>query len=135
MGLKGSIQACRHGVFTREVTCKRGRSFRLGGRSSCIQSWLCHWLYATAAAAAESLSRVQLCVTLWTAARKAPLSIGFSRQEYWSGLPCPPPGDLLDPGIEPRFSALQADSLPLSHQGSPSYIYILLATLFSNLII
>ena len=39
--------------------------------------------------------------TLWTATRQAPLSMGFSRQEYWSGLPCPPPGDLLDLGIEP----------------------------------
>ena len=44
---------------------------------------------------------------------------GFSRQEYWSGLPCPPPGDLPDPGTKPRSPALQADSLPLSHQGSP----------------
>ena len=40
-------------------------------------------------------------LTLWTVASQAPLSMGFSRQEYWSGLPCPPPGDLLDPGIEP----------------------------------
>ena len=44
---------------------------------------------------------------------QAPLSMGFSRQEYWSGLPCPPPGDLPDPGIEPRSLALQADSLQL----------------------
>ena len=46
----------------------------------------------------------QSCLTLcdlWTVARQAPLSMGFSRQEYWSGLPCPPPGDLPDPGIEP----------------------------------
>jgi len=43
----------------------------------------------------------------------------FSRQEYWSGLPCPPPGDLPDPGIEPAAPALQADSLPLSHKGNP----------------
>ena len=53
-------------------------------------------------------------------ARQAPLSMGFSSQEYWSGLPCPPPGDLPDPGIEPAspmFPALQADSLLLSHQG------------------
>ena len=48
------------------------------------------------------LSRAQLFVTLWTAARQAPLSMGFSRQEYWSGLPCPPPGDLPDPGIKPQ---------------------------------
>ena len=45
-------------------------------------------------------SRIRLFVTLWTVARQAPLSIGFSRQEYWSGLPCPFPGDLLHPGIE-----------------------------------
>ena len=60
--------------------------------------------------------------TLWTVAHQAPLSMGFSRQEYWSGLPCPPPGDLPDPGIKPispAAPALQADSLPLSHQGSP----------------
>ena len=46
-------------------------------------------------------SSVQLCATPWTTACQAPLSIGFSRQEYWSGLPCPPPGDLPDPEIEP----------------------------------
>ena len=46
-------------------------------------------------------SRVQLFATLWTVAHQAPLSMGFSRQEYWSGLPCPPPGDLPDPGIKP----------------------------------
>ena len=44
---------------------------------------------------------LQLCPTLWTIACQALLSMGFSRQEYWSGLPCPPPGDLLHPGIEP----------------------------------
>ena len=46
-------------------------------------------------------SRVCLFATPWTLARQAPLLMGFSRQEYWSGLPCPPPGDLPDPGIEP----------------------------------
>ena len=51
-------------------------------------------------------------VTLWIVACQAPLSMGFYRQEYWSGLPCPSPGDLPDPGIEPRFPALQTDSLP-----------------------
>ena len=52
--------------------------------------------------------------------------MGFSRQEYWNGLPCPPPGDLPNPGIEPMSpvsSALQADSLPLNHRGSPLLIY------------
>ena len=58
-----------------------------------------------------------LFATLWTVAYQAPLSIGFSRQEYWSGLPCPAPGDLPDPGIEPESPASQVDSLLLSHQG------------------
>ena len=62
-------------------------------------------------------SRVQVLVTLWTVAHRA-LSMGFSRQEYWSDLPCPLPGDLPDPGIEAGSPALQADSW-LSHQGSP----------------
>ena len=46
-------------------------------------------------------SHVRLFVTLWTVDHQAPLSMGFSRQEYWSGLPCPPPGDLPNPKIEP----------------------------------
>ena len=64
-------------------------------------------------------SRVCLCVTPWTIAHQAPLSMGFSRPGYWSGLSFPFPGDLPNPGIEPGSSALQADSLLLSHQGSP----------------
>ena len=59
-----------------------------------------------------SLSRVQLLETLWTIAHQAPLSKGFSRQEYWSGLPFPSPGELLDPGIKPGFPELGTDSLP-----------------------
>ena len=58
----------------------------------------------------KSLSRVRLFVTPWTAAYQAPPSMGFSRQEYWSGLPFPSPGDLPNPGFEPRSSALQVDS-------------------------
>ena len=50
-------------------------------------------------------SHVQLCATLWTVAHQASLSMQFSRQEYWSGLPCPPPGDLPDPRIKPKPSA------------------------------
>ena len=60
-------------------------------------------------------SHVRLFVTPWTVARQAPLSVEFSRQEYWSGFPCPPPGDLPDSGIKPEAPALQADSLLLSH--------------------
>ena len=59
----------------------------------------------------KSLSRVQLFATLWTVAHQAPLSMGFSRQEYWSGLPFPSPGDLPSPGIEPGSPALWADAL------------------------
>ena len=58
------------------------------------------------------LSCVRLFVISWTVPRQAPLSLGFSRQEYWSGLPFPYPGDLPDPGIEAESPALQADSLP-----------------------
>ena len=56
-------------------------------------------------------SRVPLFVTVWTVAHQAPLSMKFSRQEYWNGLPFPSPGDLPDPGIEPGSSALEADAL------------------------
>ena len=59
----------------------------------------------------KPLSRVQLFATPWIAAYQAPLSMGFSRQEYWSGLPFPSPGDLPNPGIEPRSPALEADAL------------------------
>ena len=62
-------------------------------------------------------SHVQFFVTLWTIARQAPLSIGFSRQGYWSGLPCPPPGDLPNSGIELASLmslAVAGGSLPLA---------------------
>ena len=60
----------------------------------------------------QPLSRIGLSVTPWTVVHQTPLSMGFSRQEYWSGLPFPSPGYLPDPGIEPRSPAMQADSLP-----------------------
>ena len=63
------------------------------------------------------LSQVWLFATPWTVAYQAPLSMGFSRQEYWSGLPFPSPGDLPDSGIEPRSPALQADALPSEPPG------------------
>ena len=67
----------------------------------------------------KSLSRVQLFLTPWTAACQAPLSMGFSRQEYWSGEPFPSPGDLPDPGIKPRSPTLQADALTSEPPGKP----------------
>ena len=67
----------------------------------------------------KSLSCVQLFATPWTVAYQAPLSMEFSRQEYWTGLPFPSPGDLPDPGIKPRSPALQADALPSEPPGKP----------------
>ena len=69
-----------------------------------------------------SLSRVQLFVTPWTVAHQASPSMEFSRHEYWSGLPFPSPGDLHDPGIEPRSPALQAEALPSE---PPGYLLII----------
>ena len=67
-----------------------------------------------------SRCHVLFFATPWTAVCQTPLSMGFSRQEYWSGLPFPPLGDLPDPGSEPASPVWQVNSLPLSHQGSPS---------------
>ena len=67
----------------------------------------------------KSLSRVRLAATPWTAAHQAPLSMGFSRQEYWSGLPFPSPGDHPDPGIEPKSPTLQPDALTSEPPGKP----------------
>ena len=66
----------------------------------------------------KSLSRVWLCDP-WTVAQQAPPSMGFSRQEYWSGLPFPSPGDLPDPGIKPRSPTVQADALTSAPPGKP----------------
>ena len=74
----------------------------------------------------NSLSHVRLFATPWTVTYQAHLSMEFSRQEYWSGLPFPSPGDLPDPGIEPRSPALQAD--PLTSE--PVYR----GTLYNNMI-
>ena len=67
---------------------------------------------------------------------QAPLSMEFSRQEYWGGLPCPPPGDLPDPGIKPGSPALQADSLPAEPPGNPIWshlgLYLILLVLTSR---
>ena len=76
---------------------------------------------------AWALSRfrhVQLFVTPWTVVCQAPLSMGFSRQEYWSGVPCPPPGDFPDSGIEPGSLMLlhwQVGSLSLAPPGKPPF--------------
>ena len=78
--------------------------------------WTVHWkmvkvinsMLCTHACVLSCFSHIQLFKILWSVARQAPLSMGFSRQEYWSGLPCPPPGDLPDPGMEPTSPAAPA---------------------------
>ena len=88
-------------------------------------------------------TRVWLFVTLWAIVHQASLSIGFSKQEYWSGLPHPPPGDLPDPGMNlclPPSPALQADSLPTGSVGKltaltyffPSFEPVCCSTSYSN---
>ena len=62
---------------------------------------------------------MQLFAALWNLTHQAPLSMRFSRQEYWSGLPCPSPGHLPNPRIEPRSPALRTDSLPSKPPGKP----------------
>ena len=91
-----------------------------------MDSFICKEMIMT-----YSLSCIPLFATPWTVAHQAPLSVGFSRQEYWSGLPCPSPGNLPHPdqGSNPGllnhkqilYLSLQADSLLSSHQGSPIY--------------
>ena len=79
-------------------------------------SFICIYTYK---GKAKSLICVWLFVTPWTEGHQAPLSMGFSRQEYWSGLPFPSPGDLPDPGTEPVSPALQADALLFEPPGKP----------------
>ena len=86
-----------------------------------IESFLCYAMLCR-------FNHVRLFVTLWTLACQAPLSMGFSRQEYWSGLPCLPPEDLPDPGSKPTISLSNLhwqDSLPLTLPGKPleSFLY------------
>ena len=84
------------------------KSYYLLKAFSTLDCTLCHFIC------------VRLFVTPWTVAHQAPLSMGFSWQEHWSRLPCPPPGDLPDPGTEPESPAspaLQADSLPAEPSG------------------
>ena len=99
----------------------------------------------TRACVLSGFSRVQLFATLWTVSRQVSLSIRFSRQEHWTGLPCPPPGNLPNPGIEPAPNhafcapALQADSLPAEPLGKPllllfTYSLIFHSTLYRTLV-
>ena len=81
-----------------------------------LSSWAghLHWWWFSRSVVADSCDPQ-------TVAHQGPLSLRYSRQEYWSGLPFPSPGDLPDAGVEPGSSALQADSLPTEPQGKPSH--------------
>ena len=70
-------------------------------------------------------------VTPWAVANQVPLSTGFGRQGYWSGLPFPAPGDLLDPGIEPGSPALQVDFLPTDYEERPKDLIFVVKVCFS----
>ena len=72
----------------------------------------------------KSLSHVRLSAAPWTVAYQASLSMGFSRQEYWSGLPFPSPGDLPNPGIKPESPALEADALTSEPPGKPRTVIL-----------
>ena len=87
--------------------------------------FLCLWDFpGNDTGASANAKSLQSCPTLWTVACQAPLSMGFPRQEYWSGLPCPSPGDLPNPGIKSTsltsaYLYWQAGSLPLAPPGRP----------------
>ena len=100
-GLEKSMDCIVHGVIN-SGTLFATFTFKMG-----LMLLLSHFI------------RVQLCATPQTAAHQAPLSMGFSRQEYWSGQPFPSPGHLPNPGIKPRSPALQEDSLPSEPPGKP----------------
>ena len=107
----GLLKTILHDIQRESTYKNKQHSHRLCGKTQrlCPNETMC---------VCQSLSRVQLFATPWTVAHRAPLSMGFSRQEYWSGLSCPPPGDLPDPGIEPRSPALQVGR-PALNQGGP----------------
>ena len=92
------------------------------------QTWVrrhihaCVFIRVYAKCKCYSFSCLQRFATTWTVPSRAPLSIGFSRQEYWSGLPCSPPGNLPNPGIKPRSPAFQVNSLLLRHRGKNSCV-------------
>ena len=97
-------------------------SFPMGSWLTCIYTiiivyYILYTIYYFSSEPVKLLSRVRLFATPWTVAYQAPPSMGFSRQECWSGLPFPSPGDLPYPGIEPRFPTLEADALTAKPPG------------------
>ena len=117
--LVSSLCQCKH----HELWCRTNACVQSGGGS--ITDYREQFVNQAITAKARGLSRVRLFETPWTVARQALLSMEFSRQEYWSGLLYLSPRDLPDPGIKSMSPALQADSLLLSHRGSPVTVNIL----------
>ena len=127
MGIPEYLTCLLRNLYTgQEATVRTGHGttdwfqIRKGVCQGCILSPCLFNLYAEWKWV-KSPSRVQLFATPWTLARQAPLSMGFSRQEYWSWLPFPSPGDLPNPGIEPESPALQVDALSSEPPGKPSW--------------
>ena len=109
-------------ITIRNLNCGKGKS-GYSWSFSCLL-YLIHKIIHVCAKSLQSCPT--FCDPMDCSPREAPLSIGFSRQEYWSGLPFPSPGDLPDPGIEStacEAPALHAGSLPLSHQGSQRVVF------------
>ena len=105
-------------LYNEESHSQRSRAEDICMRKFSVVTSVCfNWLAACVAVYTKSCLTV--FVTPWTVAHQAPLSMRLPKQEYLSGLPFPPPGDFPDSVMESRFPALQADSLPLSHLGSP----------------
>ena len=125
-----------HGLQQARLLCP---SLSPGVRlNSCPLGWWCYLTISSSAALSpiafclkwnevKSLSCVQLFATPWTVAYQASPSMGFSRQEYWSGLPFPSPGDLPDPGIEPRSPASWADAVTSEPPGKPNEDFMLIS--------
>ena len=123
---------CVHGILELRILewvaisyYRRPSPPRDGTHVSCIGRWvLYHWATRRKKWKWKSLSCVRsFSTTPWTVACQAPLTMGFSRQEYWNGLPFLSPGDLARPGIEHSSPALQVDSVPLSHLGNTKTLY------------
>ena len=120
-----------HGIFQAIVLEWIAISFSRGSSRPRDQTQVSHivdrrftvWATREVLMKVKSLSHVQLFATPWTVAYQAPLSMGFSRQEYWSGLPFSSPGDLPNPGIEPESPTLWADALTSEPPGKPIYTW------------
>ena len=110
------VHRCTHTNFTRY--CQTISEYT--PLSSVWEFTFTSWLTSNIVLCAQLLSHVRFFATPWTVALQAPLSMEFSRQEYWSGLPLPIPGDLPYPGINLCLLHWQADSIPLCHLGSPT---------------